>query len=291
MSLTPNGAPLVTTIKLAPLLTLKTLPALLAWRARTRRRSIRPARTAARARTRPRPRTPARIFHSPGRPPSQCEIEDAAGYYSLAGASAETPAQPGYYVATAGANARRRSIRPARTAARARARPRTPARIFHSPGRPPSQWRSKTLRAITVWPAASAEAPRAARVLCRNPAGASAETIDPAGTYSPAGASAPIADPGGTYSAAAASAPTTDPAGTYRSPYALDRLFLIINNVAPTSSVLSFQSATAVANYFGATSEEALLANDYFADGAHRDNAHFALWFFRRQTPFVRSQH
>ena len=48
--------------------------------------------------------------------------------------------------------------------------------------------------------------------------------------------------------------------------YALDRLFLILSNTAPTSSVLSFQSATAVANYFGVTSQEASLANEYFAD-------------------------
>ena len=48
--------------------------------------------------------------------------------------------------------------------------------------------------------------------------------------------------------------------------YALDRLFLIADNTAPTSSVLSFQSATAVANYFGVTSQEASLANEYFAD-------------------------
>ena len=47
--------------------------------------------------------------------------------------------------------------------------------------------------------------------------------------------------------------------------YALDRLFLVADNAAPTSSVLSFQSATAVANYFGVTSYEATLANEYFA--------------------------
>ena len=50
--------------------------------------------------------------------------------------------------------------------------------------------------------------------------------------------------------------------------YALDRLFLIADNTVPTSSVLSFQSATAVANYFGVISLEASLANEYFADGA-----------------------
>jgi hypothetical protein len=49
---------------------------------------------------------------------------------------------------------------------------------------------------------------------------------------------------------------------------ALARLFLIASNTAPTSSILSFQSATAVANYFGVTSYEASLANEYFASGA-----------------------
>ena len=57
----------------------------------------------------------------------------------------------------------------------------------------------------------------------------------------------------------------TDPAGTYSSPYALDRLFLIPDNTAPRSSVLSFQSETAVANYFGVRSTEASLANEFFA--------------------------
>ncbi len=96
-------------------------------------------------------------------------------------------------------------------------------------------------------------------------AGAAAYIEDPAGTYSPAGASAPIADPGGTYSAAGASAPTTDPAGTYSSPYALTRLFLDPNPTTPATGVLSFNSATAVANYYGATSFEASLANEFFA--------------------------
>jgi hypothetical protein len=96
-------------------------------------------------------------------------------------------------------------------------------------------------------------------------AGASAYLEDPAGTYSPAGASAPIADPGGTYSAAGASAPTTDPPGTYSSPYALTRLFLDPNPTTPATGVLSFNSASAVANYYGATSFEAGLANQFFA--------------------------
>jgi hypothetical protein len=49
--------------------------------------------------------------------------------------------------------------------------------------------------------------------------------------------------------------------------YALNRLLLIADNTAPTSSVLSFQSATAVANYFGVTSYEASLANAFFLSG------------------------
>ena len=96
-------------------------------------------------------------------------------------------------------------------------------------------------------------------------AAAGAYLEDPAGTYSPAGASAPIADPGGTYSAAGASAPTTDPAGTYSSPYALTRLFLDPNPTTPATGVLSFNSAAAVADYYGATSFEASLANQFFA--------------------------
>ena len=88
--------------------------------------------------------------------------------------------------------------------------------------------------------------------------GASALEIDsivsPPGTYLPAGAPAPIADPGGTYSAAGASAPTTDPAGTYSSPYALDRFFLVGDTATPDGSILSFNSAAAVAAYYGAKS-------------------------------------
>ena len=94
---------------------------------------------------------------------------------------------------------------------------------------------------------------------------AAAGIVSPAGTYSPAGASAPIADPGGTYSAAGASAPTTDPAGTYSSPYALDRLILDTSSATPSNTVLSFNSATAVANYYGSASTEATLANEFFA--------------------------
>ena len=126
-------------------------------------------------------------------------------------------------------------------------------------------------RRLLRGPGTKSQRPARARRLCATAgtyiatAGASAETIDPAGTYSPAGASAPIADPGGTYSARGASAPTTDPAGTYSSPYALNRLFLVGLNNTPDNAVLSFNSATAVANYYGATSKEASLANEFFA--------------------------
>jgi len=96
-------------------------------------------------------------------------------------------------------------------------------------------------------------------------AGATAYIVDPPGTYSGAGQSAPTADPAGTYSAAGASKPTEDPAGTYSSPYALDRLFLDTSVASPLHGVLSFNSATAVANFYGATSFEATLANQFFA--------------------------
>ena len=94
---------------------------------------------------------------------------------------------------------------------------------------------------------------------------AAAEIVSPPGMYLPPGATAPTADPEGTYSAAGVSAPTMDPAGTYSSPYALNRLFVIWEKTAPSYAVLSFHSATAVANYFGATSNQATLATEFFA--------------------------
>ena len=98
--------------------------------------------------------------------------------------------------------------------------------------------------------------------------GATAPTEDPGGTYSGAGASAPSADPEGTYSAAGASAASTDPAGTYSGPYALNRLYVVWQRIAPATSVLTFNSATAVANYFGTKgplSGLTSLADDFFA--------------------------
>jgi hypothetical protein len=49
-------------------------------------------------------------------------------------------------------------------------------------------------------------------------------------------------------------------------PYALDRLFLTSNDWVPVGEVLSFSSATAVANYFGAGSNPANLATEFYDD-------------------------
>src|ERR1700722_10648587 len=100
--------------------------------------------------------------------------------------------------------------------------------------------------------------------------GATTYLIDPAGTYSLAGATAPTTDPAGTYSAAGASAPTLAAAGTYilnmaASQYGLNRLFLDLGNSVQLNEVLSFNSATAVENFFGVGSDEATLATDFFA--------------------------
>ena len=138
------------------------------------------------------------------------ENVDPAGTYSGAGASAPTPAdparifrspgdlrsggdcRPGRHVQRARARARprrrqarifrsparppkrwRSSTRPARTASRARARPRrlTPARIFRSPGRPPRRRRLSTLPALTAARAQARRRPiRRARIVPRAPA-------------------------------------------------------------------------------------------------------------------------
>ena len=47
--------------------------------------------------------------------------------------------------------------------------------------------------------------------------------------------------------------------------FALDRLFLESSDATPLYDVLSFNSETAVANYYGATSNEASLATEFFA--------------------------
>ena len=123
------------------------------------------------------------------------------------------------------------------------------------------------------------------------PGGATAYIEDPAGTYSLAGATTPTADPGGTYSAAGVSAPTTDLAGKYSSPYALNRLFLDGRNTTPDNTVLSFNSATAVANYYGATSTEATLANEFFAGYAGTSATMLFTRYGRRQGRICRGQH
>ena len=213
--------------------------------------------------------------------------QDPAGTYSGAGASAPTPADPGTYIAAAGATsvaaetvdpagnyslagASAPTQDPAGTYSGAGAAAPTPA----DPGTYIAAAGATSVAAETADPAgtysgAGASAPTLADAGTYIPVtgstSAAAEIADPTGTYSPAGASAPIADPGGTYSAASASAPTTDPAGTYSSPYALDRLFLEPDNTTPGTSVLSFNSATAVANYYGVTSMQASLANEFFA--------------------------
>ncbi len=174
--------------------------------ARARQRPTLPAQTAARARAPP-PRSPRRalIFRSPGRPTLRRRLS--------------TPRAPTF----GRARARRRSIRPAHTAARARARPRWPrrARIFRSPGRPPLRRRLSTPRAPTVGRArarrrpirpAGAAPPARARPRSRRRAltipvtgatSSAAEIVDPAGAYSLAGASAATTDPAGRHSAAA----------------------------------------------------------------------------------------
>ena len=49
------------------------------------------------------------------------------------------------------------------------------------------------------------------------------------------------------------------------SPYGLDRLFLENNNGIPFNTVLSFNSVTAVENFFGVDSAEAKLATEFFS--------------------------
>ena len=62
-----------------------------------------------------------------------------------------------------------------------------------------------------------------------------------------------------------ASALLSERANAQSNPYALDRLFLAQSQSQPLYSVLSFNSETAVENHYGASSEEATLAQDFFA--------------------------
>jgi hypothetical protein len=179
----------------------------------------------------PTPADPGTYIPMPGQTSVAAEIPDLPGYYSPAGASAPT-------------------IDPAGTYSGAQAGAPTPA----DPG-----------TYIPVTGATSIAAEKTDSAGTYSAAGASAPTTDPAGTYSGADASAPTVEPGGWYSAAGASAPTMDPAGTYSSPYALNRLFLTWKNTTPDNAILSFNSATAVANYYGASSNEAAEAKVFFA--------------------------
>ena len=175
-------------------------------------------------------------------------MTDPVGTFSGPGASAPTLADPGTSIPMTGATSSAAEVvDPAGSAAGASASTTDPAGMYSAAASAPTLAATGTYIPVTVATSAAAG------------------ILSPAGTYSPAGASAPIADPGGTYSAAGASAPTTDPAGTYSSPYALDRLILDTSSATPSNTVLSFNSATAVANYYGSASTEATLANEFFA--------------------------
>jgi hypothetical protein len=61
--------------------------------------------------------------------------------------------------------------------------------------------------------------------------------------------------------------------------FASNRLFLDTSNATPLGKILSFNSANAVANYYGASSNEAQLASDFFAgDTGNSANMLFALY-------------
>jgi Protein of unknown function (DUF3383)/PEP-CTERM motif len=63
-------------------------------------------------------------------------------------------------------------------------------------------------------------------------------------------------------------------------PYALDRLFLTSNDWVPLGEVISFSSATAVANYFGANSNPAALATEFY-DGYNSSDGPANMLFAR----------
>jgi hypothetical protein len=62
------------------------------------------------------------------------------------------------------------------------------------------------------------------------------------------------------------SASLAESASAQDNPYALDRLFLESSDATPLYDVLSFNSETGVANYYGATSIEAHMADEFFSD-------------------------
>jgi hypothetical protein len=179
------------------------------------------------------------------------EIVDSQGTYSGAGAAAPTLAAPGTYIPTTGATSSAAEII-------------DPAGTYSGPGQAVPTGDPAGAYSLA---GASAPTPAAAGTFIPvyDATSAAAEIVDGGGTYSLSGATTPTADPAGTYSAPGASAPTEDPAGTYSSLYALDRLFLDTTSVTPGNEVLSFNSLSAVANYYGDTSVEAGLAVDFFA--------------------------
>ena len=196
----------------------------------------------------------AYIFLVAGATPSAAEVFGPAGAYSAAGASAPH----------AGGGGRFYSDAPRATSAAAEIV--DPAGAYSLAGAS-----AATTDPADRHSAAGASAPTLAAPGAYIPlteATSAAAKVSPPGTYLPPGATAPLADPAGTYSAAGASAPTTDPAGTYSSPYALTRLFIVATQITPATAVQPFHSATAVANYYGATSTEASLAKEFFADYA-----------------------
>ena len=151
--------------------------------------------------------------------PASAATTDPAGTYSGPRASAPTLAAAGTHIRVTGATSERwrSSIRPARTATRARA-PQQPIRL-----------------ALIVH---RARARRPPTRLARLAAPGSVRPRREAGTY------------------------IFDPAA---SQYGLDRLFLSNSNFIPFNTVLSFNSVTAVENFFGVDSAEAKLATEFFS--------------------------
>jgi hypothetical protein len=198
--------------------------------------------------------------------PSAAEIAEFAGAYSLAGASGPTTEPDGALSGlwgSASTAAVAATAVPGAGATAAAAPIADPAGVYSGPGASIAD-QADAVSDLSASP--EALNPNGAPPGYYYQTGATAYIEDAAGTYSLAGASTPTADPAGTYSAAGASAPTTDPAGTYSGLYALNRLILDPdNNDLSPYQTLSFNSATAVANYFGATSLEAQLADEFFA--------------------------
>ena len=187
-----------------------------------------------------------------GAPSAAAEIVDPAGAYGPAGASAATLAAAGAYVPVSGATSSAAEIA-------------NPAGAYSLTGAsaPATDLSSRDSAAGVDTPTLAAPG---ASIPVTEATPVAAKIVAPPGTYLPPGATAAISDPGGTYTNGYnATAYTTDPAGTYSSPYSLNRLFILWKNSTPANTVLSFHSATAVANYYGATSSEASLAKEFFA--------------------------